>query len=734
MDAAYNKAGEVIDEIVERIKARDLVFFVGSAISFRKPSNLPSVADIKAGIIQALCAKNRIEWFHMIYSDETLTRRINSIRHEEFLELIYRTAGDVAIRILDCLNKGSPNANHFFLAEGLGRYFDVILTTNQDPLIEQALDAQGKKVIRVTRYGDKIYESGKIIKLHGCTRKPDTIITLLRQLVRGLPRSRSHALKKVVESRPVLFTGYSGQDEDTFRVLVGSQCKRIYWNVRTRSENLNRQVEKLYWKYGPSKFLLFEYDLNDLFETLGSRLNFERRALCPSGAPYVDPKQIFDDWGENLSDEGCNVLGRILGNDRLAKYQEALQCFGTTLTLVSAETKEGKHILGKTHYFIGDAYMDYKTSRDNYGKTHNAFKEAARYFSELNDAEGEANALIGMGESYRHRARYQNAIGSFEEAKRRLIGKKDEDCIAGKATRCLADVYRMQDKHDDALQAYRLAYKLFRHRGLIEDAVVSWIWLGEVYVYKGNYDKASWYNKRALRIADQYAFEQDLAWAKYVEADIRKYKGWNTKILKEEVQNLDKAFQKLENRLGQAWCNQMLAELYRLEENYDEAKIKCTEATKLCGKNGTDYQVCLAYVRLNEAETLRAQGRYELAIDTYKQVLSTEIGSLQRHQAHAALGMAETNRMKGHGERDEYKRPLEIYEAIGMRHGVVHTLIGLALLASLAENENCLEILSQARAYCLERPRLPKELMLIEQIERNILKDILTWLHPLEFP
>jgi tetratricopeptide (TPR) repeat protein len=205
----------------------------------------------------------------------------------------------------------------------------------------------------------------------------------------------------------------------------------------------------------------------------------------------------------------------------------------------------------------------------------------------------------------------------------------------------------------------------------------------------------------------------------------------------DEVQNLDKAFEKLENRLGRAWCHQMVAELYRLEGNYDEAKTKCNEAARLCGKNVIDYEVCLAYISLNEAEILRAQGRYDAAIEKYRQVLGTEIGTLRRHQAHAALGIAETNRMKGARRKEEYEKPLETYDTIGMRHGMVHTLIGLALMTAVMEKENLTAVLFQAREYCLARPRLRKELALIKQIERNALtsgKDIPNWLHPLEFP
>ena len=104
------------------------VFFVGSAISLREPSNLPDVAKTREETIRALCEEYFNEYLEM------LKEKTRLIRHEEFLELIYKTVSDVVIEILDCLKDGEPNPNHFFLAQRLGNYFDIILTTNQDLL------------------------------------------------------------------------------------------------------------------------------------------------------------------------------------------------------------------------------------------------------------------------------------------------------------------------------------------------------------------------------------------------------------------------------------------------------------------------------------------------------------------------------------------------------------------------------------------------------------------------
>jgi len=727
-NVVYHNSEEIIKEILQKIQNHDLVFFVGSRISVREPSNLPGVEEIREKTIRALCGEDLNKYFDV----NLIFKKMSLIRHEEFLELIYRTVGNVGIEILDCLKEGGPNPNHFFLAQGLGKCFDIIVTTNQDPLIEKALNTIGKNLLRTTRQGDKIFENGIIFKLHGCIEKPKSIITLLRQLIKGLPRSRSRMLSNILENKCLLFTGYSGLDEDIFHVLLNSDFKHIYWNIRPGSE-ARENVKELYQRH-PDKLLLFKYDLDVLFDKLTSELNFRHYALTKTSHPELD--QIFSEWVKHIGNERFNVLGQILSNDRVAEYKVALRCFDRTLSLISDEKEKNKLILAKTYYFKGSAYMDYKTFEgEKYQKkAYESYLEATRYYSELGDIEGEANALVGMGESCRHRAKYKEAIRLYKEAREKLVDEKDEECIAAKATLYLADVYRMQDKLDEALEEYRSAYRLLKRKGLIADACWSQIWQGEIYVYKGNYALALRHNRKALEIADKYNFKQYLAWAKYVEIDISKYRGGNVEDLIDETKRINRVFEELKNQNGITWCNEMLAEFYRLKGNYKEAENRTGEISWLCRKY--EYKVCLAYIQLNEAEILRAKGQYDAAIEKYKQVLDTKIGDLQRHHAHAILGIAETNRVKGIGSQAEYEKALEMYRYIGMRHGIVHTLIGLVLFTGL-RNRDLSPILKRAEDESLKRPKLKKELILIKKLKREYLrnkKDVSNWLHPLEFP
>ena len=478
--------------------------------------------------------------------------------------------------------------------------------------------------------------------------------------------------------------------------------------------------------------------MNDLFNTLTSRVRFKPYKLARSyklrETSQSESKEIFVEWAEGLAKKRFNVLGRIL--NKIARYEEALQCFDKTLHTISNGTKKSKNILAENYRGAGDTYMGYKTFPNNYDKAHDAYRKAALCYSKIGDIRGELNVLVGMGQSYRHRAKYKEAIRLFTEVQQRLAGKKDEDCIRAKAICYLADVYRMQDKYGEALGKYRLACSIFKRNGFIEEAVYSQIWLGEVCMYKGDYGQALRYNRKALSITEKYQFEQYLAWAKYVRIDINKYRRDNVESLINEIQEVDERFENLENRLGRAWCNQMLSEFYRLKGNYEEAEKINKKARRFCGREKIDYELCIMYISLNEAEILRAEDKYAAAIKRYKQILNTQTGYLQRHHIHAILGIAETNRMRGAGNQREYEKALELYKKIGVRHGIIHTLIGLALLTGLRNNDP-LSILIRAENECLKKPMLRKERKIIRQTRNGIHKNkktIFSWLHPLEFP
>jgi hypothetical protein len=105
-----------------------------------------------------------------------------------------------------------------------------------------------------------------------------------------------------------------------------------------------------------------------------------------------------------------------------------------------------------------------------------------------------------------------------------------------------------------------------------------------------------------------------------------------------------------------------------------------------------------------------------------------------RYVAHAELGIAETERLRGFGSSNNYDKILNKYENIGMTHGIVHTLIGKALFL-LSIEENPLDTINRAEKISFEM-RLEKESKIINIIQNDVSNKIKLshWLHPLEFP
>lgn len=713
-------ADDIIRDLIKIIRQKELVFFVGSAISFADPSKLPSVAQVKGNIIKALCGGDLKEYFDLMYSNASIKRKINSIRHEEFIELIYRNIGNLAIGALDCLKQGEPNQNHLFLARGLGQYFDIILTANQDLLIEKALKIDP---LNITEQGDKIYKNGTLIKLHGCVEIPESVITILRRLIRGLPEERENQLREIVKEKYVLFMGYGGRDEDIFRILMGSECRGIYWNIKPGSK-VDEQVERIFDKY-KNKFFGFEYDLNELFERLANSLNMDISLPGAFEDISLNLERTFEDWAKRVGDDRFNIIGSILKS--IGRYEEALKCFN--ISKKTSKDSGNKMILAKTYYKIGNSYLEYKTFPDNYEKARNSFKKAKLLFSELGDIKGEAEALGGIGETYRHNAEYKKAVNPFKEVKQKLKDFEDEDCVAARASLRLGDVYRMSDRYVDALREYESAIKVLGRYGFIEDVATCRIWSGEVHKYKGDYEKALDHNLTAYKIIKRYEFEQQLGWVKYSLADINRFKSDENDSL-DKFDEADKIFEKYKNRLGRAWCNEAMAEIYRVRGDYDMAE----EKNKIALENyREDYKICRAYILLNEAEVLRAHGEYSKAIEKYEEVKNIKTECI-RYVAHAELGIAETERLRGSGSLDDYDKILNKYENIGMIHGVVHTLIGKALFL-LSMEENPLDTINRAEKISSEM-RLEKESKIISMIQNDIFNKNKRsrWLHPLEFP
>ncbi len=115
--------------------------------------------------------------------------------------------------------------SHPFIAN-ISQLSGLIITTNYDHLIENALGCEGKKPIVVSRAEDLTAISGGphvVVKIHGDIDQPDTLVITQGDYHRRLASQHRLGgfgafLASLLSTRTMIFVGYSMTDED-FRVI-----------------------------------------------------------------------------------------------------------------------------------------------------------------------------------------------------------------------------------------------------------------------------------------------------------------------------------------------------------------------------------------------------------------------------------------------------------------------------------------------------------------------------------
>jgi SIR2-like domain len=223
---------EILAETLRvRLEQEPVVFFVGSAISIWKPSGLPLAPDLVNALMKTLAEGTGFEEVPL------LTQGITWPRLENALQELHYCVGDRAIGALAPLNGGRPNAYHAFLATQLMRA-KILYTTNQDELIERALESTGHqrdRNFRIWSPGEPWTRSDTptIVKLHGTGTNARSIRATLRQVHQGLPRDIAEQLAEDLSTRSVCFLGYSGNDIDIGRVLHATEFHSAFWVTRS---------------------------------------------------------------------------------------------------------------------------------------------------------------------------------------------------------------------------------------------------------------------------------------------------------------------------------------------------------------------------------------------------------------------------------------------------------------------------------------------------------------------
>jgi hypothetical protein len=213
----------------------------GAGVSLAAPANLPTAADFKKLLAEALLQFDETPDDIMSLSDGIIYREIP---FERLLQHIYDTMADTQPHIINHLlisafGEGRPNQNHKVLSEYLvkGR-IQLLLTTNFDNLFEQAgmgieqvvTDTQWERLAKELIYGK--LKSPTVAHIHGFLKRPSSLVALMNQVGREAHGPRRQVLDHLLTTGTMLFVGYSGTDEDINPVLQAYPAQSQWWLLK----------------------------------------------------------------------------------------------------------------------------------------------------------------------------------------------------------------------------------------------------------------------------------------------------------------------------------------------------------------------------------------------------------------------------------------------------------------------------------------------------------------------
>jgi tetratricopeptide (TPR) repeat protein len=212
----------------------EFVIFAGAGCSMAPPSSLPNWNDLNNAIIEVLwdrLEQHKIRDRHRekLISDIRQKRDENLFPPDYQAQLMAERVGIQYFQLLSAVDSDSFNAVQYFtsLLAKSGKV-KAVLTTNFDQNFERAFQAQ--KIEYISCFDEEGFnkvsldgsQSGiPIIKIHGCSSAPESMIDTSKQRLQGRSKSLEKAITGLLGKYHFLICGFSGADFDENRNYLG---------------------------------------------------------------------------------------------------------------------------------------------------------------------------------------------------------------------------------------------------------------------------------------------------------------------------------------------------------------------------------------------------------------------------------------------------------------------------------------------------------------------------------
>lgn len=602
------------EDVFEILQENNCVFFIGSAISMKEPSNLPNAYNWKRFVFEALCSQSenlntvfkKCFPSHWDENKDKLAQDMYVLMPEVIFQIIQDIIGDYTFDALKFFDIDKPNLNHKFLARMLkynSKLYQVsaIITTNFDHLLEDAMIEMGLKenvdfVVHSTE--DNFYmvrNKINIFKLHGSIDNKESIKATLRSIGLRLPDNKSDAFKNILENYAVFFVGYSGYDLDIYPVIMDSTCKEILWLLKS-DDTTKKQANEIIQQFNAK---IVKGDLNVFFKNLGNKFGF---------------------WNKNDKD-GENNLTQDFIRDYLKKWSDKI------------DPCNKFHILGNVMHHVGEL-------EDATGLLLKAVE-----LSKDIAYDKRIQLYNNLGGVYTDRNDWDNALEAYETSFAISRGNNYNFGI-GITKSNLGLLYYKQDQWNRSVDLYEESLALLEKYGGDERDILSTkIGLGLTYYKQKLANKAIEYLEPTVEKVWRIQDIENLIQARRILGlayNWRNLPGDLDKALDQQNKALE-----LEEKIGDTWgiaqSLNNLAIIYKKQKKLDEA-IKChidnLENRKRLGDMRGKGQT---YYNLGRLYPDKAIKSYKNALESYKKAGSPPQDVLAAYERLGKLFLVENN-------------------------------------------------------------------------------------------
>jgi tetratricopeptide (TPR) repeat protein/NAD-dependent SIR2 family protein deacetylase len=489
----------LIFEISESIKKRDLAIFCGAGISWN--SGLPLANELKQSILEKL---------PMNAADRDEVMKSN-LPFEAFIETLSENT-DIS-RLLDIFQQGTPNTNYALIAHlAKAGYFETIFTTNFDLLIERAIEKEGlirDKDFRV--YYDEKQFSGidfekiddgiiRIFKLHGTVEARESIRTTLKAVAsKTLSEKRMNLIRHLFSTgshQKVLILGYSCSDDfditPQIQSLEGSQKEIIFIDHSMKGE----KTENIKTKDDKNPFKRFTgtrviCDTNKFTEKLWKSMRHEKYEplIYKTEWNWVE---FVDQWATGLKYLKYFLSGSIC--NIISNFQRAIEYYQQTLEIT--KTLKVKLLEAECYSGLGNAYHGLGNLQQAIGY----YKQALKIAKAIGAMFPEAKCYLNLGIVSFRSGNFQQAIEYYKQALK--ITKDMGDMFL--EARCYDELGIVSHSSGNFQQAIEYCKQALKVAETIGDKVLeaaSYGNLGIAYFSLENFQQAIKHHQQDLEIA-----------------------------------------------------------------------------------------------------------------------------------------------------------------------------------------------------------------------------------------